>query len=92
VVVRETEGHTFLRGFSYSMDDDDDDDDDDNDDNCPDPSSFCGDGTVWDGEAHKCVCLSSCTGDLNFDGIVQLNDLLDLLSVYGKTCDEIEEH
>ena len=28
-----------------------------------------------------------CLGDLNLDGLVQLNDLLDLLSAYGQPCD-----
>ena len=29
----------------------------------------------------------SCTGDINQDGSVQLNDLLDLLTAYGNACD-----
>ncbi|MDA0940674.1 MAG: FISUMP domain-containing protein [Bacteroidetes bacterium] len=31
-------------------------------------------------------CLFSCAGDINGDGDVQLNDLLDLLSAYGTSC------
>ena len=36
------------------------------------------------------TCVTSCPGDLNGDGNVQLNDLLDLLQVYGLYCDEID--
>ena len=34
------------------------------------------------------TCIFSCAGDINGDGDVQLNDLLDLLSAYGTSCDE----
>ena len=46
-------------------------------------SSLCGEGTVWDNESQTCVVANP--SDSNFDGCVQLNDLLDLLSAYG-TC------
>ena len=42
---------------------------------------FCQDGTVWDEEIQGCI--SANTADINNDGCVQLNDLLDLLSAYG---------
>ena len=42
---------------------------------------FCGDGTVYDVESGKCIVANP--SDSNFDGCVQLNDLLDLLSAYG---------
>ena len=42
---------------------------------------FCHDGTVWDEDLFKCVVANP--ADINFDGCVQLNDLLDLLSAYG---------
>ena len=44
-------------------------------------SSFCGIGTIWDAETQTCIGDGS--GDINLDGCVQLNDLLDLLSAYG---------
>ena len=44
-------------------------------------SCRCLSGTVWDSELGGCV--SSNTADINNDGCVQLNDLLDLLSAYG---------
>ena len=43
--------------------------------------SFCGDGTMWDDLSQTCVVKTP--SDSNFDGCVQLNDLLDLLSAYG---------
>ena len=42
---------------------------------------FCHDGTVWDEDLFKCVVANP--SDSNFDGCVQLNDLLDLLTAYG---------
>ena len=42
---------------------------------------FCHEGTVWDEDLFKCVVANP--ADINFDGCVQLNDLLDLLSAYG---------
>ena len=41
----------------------------------------CLDGTVWNAELGGCI--SANTADINNDGCVQLNDLLDLLSAYG---------
>ena len=41
----------------------------------------CGDGTIWDAEMQ--MCIGDGSGDINLDGCVQLNDLLDLLSAYG---------
>ena len=49
---------------------------------CPGPGC-CDDGTVWSWESQTCVVANP--SDSNFDGCVQLNDLLDLLSAYG-TC------
>ena len=51
---------------------------------CPDPTTFCGEGTSWDEPYQTCVVTQP--SDSNFDGCVQLNDLLDLLSVYGASC------
>ena len=48
---------------------------------CDIPASHCGVGTVWDAEAQTCIVANP--SDSNFDGCVQLNDLLDLLSAYG---------
>ena len=40
-----------------------------------------GEGTAWDPETQTCIVANP--ADINFDGCVQLNDLLDLLSAYG---------
>ena len=56
---------------------------------CPDVTQLCGVGTVWDPTCQQCVCAGpTCYGDINLDGVVQLGDLLDLLSVYGNVCSE----
>ena len=52
-----------------------------NDGSCHFNCQFCHDGTVWDEDLFKCVVANP--SDSNFDGCVQLNDLLDLLSAYG---------
>ena len=52
--------------------------------NCPDPAGFCGEGTTWDDQTQTCVVFLP--SDSNFDGCVQLADLLDLLIAYGQPC------
>ena len=47
---------------------------------CPGPGCCLG-GQHWDWELNGCVITNP--SDSNFDGCVQLNDLLDLLSAYG---------
>ena len=47
---------------------------------CPGPGC-CGLGTAWNWETSECDVANP--SDSNFDGCVQLNDLLDLLSAYG---------
>ena len=42
---------------------------------------YCKEGTVWDEVVQGCIVANP--SDSNFDGCVQLNDLLDLLSAYG---------
>ena len=48
---------------------------------CEALATACGEGTVWD--ANTSTCIVANPSDSNFDGCVQLNDLLDLLSAYG---------
>ena len=48
---------------------------------CEFVSCHCLTGTVWDEGLGGCIGDGS--ADINFDGCVQLNDLLDLLSAYG---------
>ena len=47
---------------------------------CPGPGC-CSVGHYWDWEIGMCFDINP--ADINFDGCVQLNDLLDLLSAYG---------
>ena len=51
-------------------------------------SEYCLDGTVWDDAQQGCIVANP--SDSNFDGCVQLADLLDLLGVYG-TCGDCGE-
>ena len=48
---------------------------------CEVATAFCGEGTAWDPETQTCIVANP--ADINLDGCVQLNDLLDLLSAYG---------
>ena len=48
---------------------------------CAALATACGEGTVWDADSQTCIVANP--SDSNFDGCVQLNDLLDLLSAYG---------
>ena len=43
--------------------------------------NFCLEGTIWSEDLGGCIVANP--SDSNFDGCVQLNDLLDLLSAYG---------
>ena len=60
-------------------------------DECPDPWSFCGVGTIWDGAAETCISIFTedvCPSDLNNDGITSVPDLLELLVFFGTICAE----
>ena len=48
---------------------------------CEALATACGAGTVWDPISLSCIVANP--ADTNFDGCVQLNDLLDVLSAYG---------
>ena len=48
---------------------------------CDIATAFCGEGTTWDPVSQTCIV--AIPSDSNFDGCVQLNDLLDLLGAYG---------
>jgi len=50
----------------------------------------CGAGTYWDEDAQTCLTTVTCAEDLNTDGIVGIADLLQLLSMFGTPCDEVE--
>ena len=52
---------------------------------CPGPGC-CDVGTEWSWSSNTCIVANP--SDSNFDGCVQLNDLLDLLSAYGDCATE----
>ena len=52
---------------------------------CPGPGC-CGAGTTWNWTTSECDVANP--SDSNFDGCVQLNDLLDLLGAYGQCSNE----
>ncbi|MDA9863847.1 zinc-dependent metalloprotease [Flavobacteriales bacterium] len=48
----------------------------------------CGTGTVWDADLGKCTAdLNHCPGDIDFDGIVTVSDILGVLAGFGEACD-----
>ena len=47
----------------------------------------CGTGTVWNAGLGQCVTnLNVCPGDVDYDGIVSVNDVLNVLSNFGDLC------
>ena len=57
--------------------------DDDSCDYC-----FCGEGTYWDDLAQEeaCLVIETCEEDLDGDGVIGVEDLLQLLSSFGMEC------
>ena len=59
---------------------------------CLPSPSICGEGTVWDAELGGCIPIeATCPEDLDFDGVVGVNDLMELLSAFGTDCAPAEE-
>ena len=50
----------------------------------------CGEGTYWDEIDGVCLTIETCKEDLTGDGIVGIDDLLELLSSFGMMCEEPE--
>ena len=51
-------------------------------------ADVCGEGTVWSETDAMCVSnLLDCPGDLDFDGIVTVTDVLGVLANFGIPCD-----
>jgi len=58
---------------------------------CPGPGC-CLEGTVWDAELGGCIPMEvTCPEDLDFDGVIGVNDLMQLLSSFGTDCTPAEE-
>lgn len=50
-------------------------------------ASYCGPGTIWDAEELQCVPVEdSCTSDIDGNGLVGINDLLQILVDYAMVC------
>ena len=47
----------------------------------------CGEGTYWDEIDGVCLTIETCKDDLTGDGVVGIDDLLELLSSFGTMCE-----
>ena len=56
------------------------------DDGSCDLTCICGENLYWDSETQKCLPISTCPTDLNFDGATEIEDFLILLSEFGLGC------
>jgi uncharacterized protein (TIGR02145 family) len=56
---------------------------------CPGPGC-CGEGMFWDYELEKCQIFETCQEDLDGDGVIGVEDLMQLLSTFGTMCEEPE--
>lgn len=53
---------------------------------CPGPGC-CGVGMFWDYELEQCQIFETCQEDLDGDGVIGVNDLMQLLSLFGTDCE-----
>ena len=44
---------------------------------------YCGEGTVWDESSGECIGYNPCPKDLDGDGVIGIEDLLQLLNAFG---------
>jgi len=51
-----------------------------------DGPGFCGPGTVWDDVLSMCVGITTCSEDVDGDGLIGVSDVLALLSSFGTLC------
>ena len=51
----------------------------------------CGPGTYWDDLESLCLPIETCEDDLDGDGVIGVNDLMQLLSSFGTDCAPTEE-
>ena len=57
---------------------------------CPGPGC-CSAGMFWDYELEQCMNYETCQEDLDGDGVIGVNDLMQLLSSFGTDCAQAEE-
>ena len=50
----------------------------------------CGPGTYWDDLESLCLPIETCNDDLDGDGVIGINDLMQLLSSFGTMCEDLE--
>ena len=55
-----------------------------------DPAA-CGPGTIWNEDLQQCFPIESCPQDIDGDGAIGIDDLMELLSVYATECFVDEE-
>jgi uncharacterized protein (TIGR02145 family) len=53
---------------------------------CPGPGC-CSAGMFWDYELEQCMNYETCQEDLDGDGVIGINDLMELLSSFGTMCE-----
>ena len=56
-------------------------------DDCEEGGAACGEGTIWDVNIQACVVSEFCQEDLDGDGVIGVNDLMQLLSTFGTMCE-----
>ena len=54
-------------------------------------SNACGPGTYWNEFESLCLPIETCEDDLDGDGVIGVNDLMQLLSSFGTDCAPAEE-
>ena len=52
-----------------------------------DCQNVCGPGTYWDETELSCLPLQTCQEDLDGDGVIGVNDLMQLLALFGTACE-----
>ena len=57
---------------------------------CPGPGC-CSAGMYWDYDLEQCMNYETCQDDLDGDGVIGVNDLMQLLSSFGTDCAPAEE-
>lgn len=55
-----------------------------------DDGTYCGEGTIWDAELGECIAYNPCPKDLDGDGVIGVEDLLQLLNAFGTECPDTE--
>lgn len=53
--------------------------------------AYCGEGTIWNVDLGECVAYNPCPKDLDGDGLIGVEDLLQLLNAFGTECPDAEE-